>query len=85
MDLKKAKNQIINLGNPDEHKIIEYAKIIKKLTNSRSKIIFLKKQTDDPEKRKPNIEKAKKILNWQPKTKLEDGLKKTILFYKKLI
>lgn len=81
---KKAKNQIINLGNPDEHKIIEYAKIIKKLTNSKSKIIFLKKQIDDPEKRKPDIEKAKKILNWQPKTKLEDGLKKTILFYKKL-
>lgn len=82
---KKAKNQIINLGNPEEYKIIEYAKIIKKLTQSNSKIIFLEKQTDDPEKRKPDIKKALKILNWQPKTNLEEGLKKTINFYKNLI
>ncbi|MCX7956000.1 MAG: GDP-mannose 4,6-dehydratase [Patescibacteria group bacterium] len=82
---KKTKGEIINLGNPKEHKVLEYAKIIKKITNSKSNIIFLKKQIDDPEKRKPDITKAKKILNWNPKINLEEGLKLTIDYYKNLI
>ncbi|MCS6956775.1 MAG: GDP-mannose 4,6-dehydratase [Patescibacteria group bacterium] len=82
---KKAKGEIINLGNPDEHRVIDYAKIIKKIINSKSQIIFLEKQIDDPEKRKPDITKAKKILNWNPKINLKNGLEKTIEYYKNLI
>lgn len=80
---KKAKGEIINLGNPDEKKIIEIAQIIKKKIRSKSKIIFLPLPKDDPKKRKPEISKAKKILNWQPKIDLDEGLEYTINYFKK--
>ena len=65
----------INLGNPDEYKIIEIAKIIKKITNSKSKIIFKNKVIDDPFRRKPDISLAKKILEWKPKISIDQGLR----------
>lgn len=85
MFFNQAKNQVINLGNPQEKKVLEYAKLIKNLTRSKSPIIFEEKSEDDPEKRKPDITKAKKLLNWQPKINLKEGLKKTISYYQKLI
>lgn len=72
-----------NLGNPNEIKIIELAKIIKKLTKSKSKFIYKELPEDDPTKRMPDISKARKMLDWQPKIKLEDGLNKTIEWFKK--
>ncbi len=81
-----ARNQVFNLGNPDERAVVEYAKLVKKITGSKSKISFLKlKPPDDPERRKPDISKAQRILNWQPKITLEDGLKKTVDYYKKIL
>ena len=77
-------NEPINLGNPDEHTILEFAEIIKKLTKSQSKIIFKSLPLDDPHLRCPNITKAKKELRWQPKIKLEDGLGKTIEWFGKI-
>lgn len=74
----------INLGNPQEMKIIDFAYLIKKLTRSKSKIIFKPLPQDDPRQRKPDITKAKKLLNWQPKVGLEEGLKLTIEYFKKL-
>jgi len=83
---KNTNGQIINLGNPKEHKVLEYAKIIKRLTRSKSKIVFEEElPIDDPIKRKPEIKKAKKLLNWEPKTDLIKGLKKTINYFKKII
>jgi len=80
---KNTKGEVINLGNPEEHTVLEYATIIKKLTGSESKITFKKPlPQDDPKKRKPDIEKAKKIIDWQPKTPLEEGLKKTVNYFK---
>ena len=75
----------INLGNPDEFTVLELAKKVIKLTNSKSKIIFKPLPEDDPKQRKPNIEKAKKYLNWKPTIKLEEGLKKTIDYFSKKI
>lgn len=72
----------INLGNPEEITILELAKKIKKLTNSKSKIIFKKLPEDDPLRRCPDITKAKKLLNWEPKIILEEGLKETINWFK---
>ena len=72
----------INLGNPEEYTILEVAKKIIKLTNSNSKIIFLDALQDDPKLRKPNIDKAKQLLNWSPKISFEEGLKKTIAYFK---
>lgn len=74
----------INLGNPNEITILDLSKKIIELTNSKSKIVFNPLPSDDPRQRKPNIEKANKILNWQPQTKIDDGLIKTIQYFKNL-
>ena len=74
-----------NLGNPIEYKIIELAEMIIELTNSKSKIINKDLPTDDPVRRKPDISKAKKDINWEPNIDVTDGLKKTIDYFKKQI
>ena len=71
----------INLGNPTELKILDLAKKIIKLTNSKSKIINRDLPLDDPIRRKPDISEAKKILNWDPKVDIDDGLKETIEYF----
>jgi UDP-glucuronate decarboxylase len=71
----------VNLGNPHESTILEIAKAILSITKSRSKIIFKSLPPDDPERRCPDITLAKKILNWEPKVFLEDGLEKTIRYF----
>jgi len=75
-------NEPINLGNPEEFKILELAKMIKDLTSSKSKIIFKSLPEGDPKQRRPDISKAKRLLKWQPKINLEEGLKKTIEWFK---
>jgi dTDP-glucose 4,6-dehydratase len=72
----------VNLGNPQEMRIIDFAYLIKKLTNSKSKIVFKPLPQDDPKQRRPDITKAKKLLNWEPKVSLEKGLKLTIEYFK---
>ena len=72
----------INLGNPEEYTILEVAKKVIQLTNSKSKIIFLDALEDDPKLRKPNINKAKQLLKWAPKISFEEGLLKTIEYFK---
>lgn len=73
----------INLGNPVEFKIIELAQMIIKLTNSKSKIINKGLPIDDPIRRKPDISRAKKLLDWEPGINVIDGLKTTIDYFKK--
>ncbi|MDG2106587.1 MAG: SDR family oxidoreductase [Gammaproteobacteria bacterium] len=73
----------INLGNPVEFKIIELAQMIIKLTDSKSKIINKGLPIDDPVRRRPDISKAKKYLDWEPHVDVIDGLKETILYFKK--
>ena len=73
----------LNLGNPAEFTVIDLAKKIIALTNSKSKIKFLPLPEDDPKRRQPDISKAQKILNWQPKLPLDEGLKKTVEWFKK--
>ena len=74
-----------NSGNPIEYKIIELAEMIIKLTNSKSKIINKDLPTDDPVRRKPDISRAKKDINWEPNIDITDGLKKTIDYFEKQI
>jgi dTDP-glucose 4,6-dehydratase len=78
-------NQVgpINIGNPNEVTILEIAQTILKLMKSKSKIIYKPLPVDDPKVRRPNITKAKTLLGWTPKISLEDGLRRTIAFYKK--
>ena len=74
----------VNLGNPVEKTILELAKIIIDLTGSGSKLVFKDLPLDDPKQRQPNISLAKKELDWQPITPLEEGLKKTIDYFDSL-
>ncbi len=75
----------VNLGNPSEFTILELAEKILDLTNSKSKIIFHPLPSDDPTQRKPDISMAKENLKWEPKVKLEDGLKMTISYFEELL
>lgn len=75
----------VNLGNPNEVKIIDFAKLIIELTQSKSQIIFKTLPSDDPVQREPDISLAKKELNWQPKTNIRDGLLKTIDYFKSIV
>jgi len=74
----------INMGNPNEFSIRELAERVIALTGSRSKIIFQPLPSDDPRQRKPDIDLAKAKLNWEPKIQLEEGLIKTIAYFKNL-
>lgn len=76
--LNSDTNDPVNIGNPDEISILELARIIIKLTDSKSKVVFKDLPQDDPKVRRPDISRAKKILHWSPKVKLEKGLSKTI-------
>ena len=75
-------NDPINLGNPDEHTISEFASIIKGISNSGSEIVFKKLPIDDPHVRCPDINKANKELGWEPTVSLEKGLKETISWFR---
>jgi dTDP-glucose 4,6-dehydratase len=74
----------VNLGNPDEKTMIEFAGIILKLTGSSSPIEFRPLPQDDPKRRKPDIEKARQILGWEPRVSLEEGLRKSIEYFSSL-
>ena len=71
-----------NLGNPKEFTILETAKLIKKLTKSKSDFIFMELPKDDPTKRQPDISQARTFLSWEPKIEFEEGLEKTIAWFK---
>jgi dTDP-glucose 4,6-dehydratase len=68
----------VNLGNPDEMTVLEFAQRIQELTGSRSPIVFRPLPEDDPQRRRPDIAKARRVLGWEPRVSLEDGLKTTI-------
>ncbi len=75
----------INLGNPAEFSILELAETVIRLTGSKSKIIYKPLPPDDPKQRCPDITLAKKVLSWQPCTPLEEGLERTIEYFRKLL
>jgi dTDP-glucose 4,6-dehydratase len=73
----------VNLGNPQEMTILELAEKIIKLTGSRSKVVFKKAPQDEPQRRRPEITRAKELLGWEPKTSIDQGLIPTIEWFKK--
>jgi len=72
----------VNLGNPREMTVLDFAKKIIELTGSSSKIVFNPLPQDDPQVRQPDISKARELLGWEPEIALEEGLKKTIQYFK---
>ncbi len=74
--------EVFNLGNPEEYTILELAQLIIELSGSSSKIVFKERPEDDPDRRRPDITKAKEILGWEPKVSVREGLKRTIEWFR---
>ena len=85
MNSEKGFTGPVNIGNPGEFTILQLAEKILKLSGSKSKIIHKPLPSDDPKQRQPNIELVKTKLGWEPRVSLEDGLERTIDFFKRLI
>jgi dTDP-glucose 4,6-dehydratase len=77
-------NDPVNIGNPDEFTVLDFARQVLELTGSKSEIVFRPLPQDDPKTRQPDISLARHALDWQPTVKLEEGLRKTIAWYRQL-
>ena len=75
----------VNLGNPDEYTVKDFASYIKEITGSSSEISFLPATQDDPTQRKPDITTAKRELGWEPKVTVKEGLEKTIAYFSRVL
>ena len=75
----------VNIGNPEEISILDFANEILEITNSQSEIVFNELPSDDPKVRQPDITKAKRVLNWEPQTSRKEGLIKTMQYFKEQI
>jgi UDP-glucuronate decarboxylase len=75
----------VNLGNPEEYSVKDFAQYIQTMTESNSKIVYLDKSQDDPTQRRPDISTAKLQLGWEPKVTVEQGLKKTIEYFQRVL
>ncbi|MGH2504361.1 MAG: SDR family NAD-dependent epimerase/dehydratase, partial [Ktedonobacterales bacterium] len=74
--------EVYNLGNPEEHSITEWAQRIIALCDSPSELVFEPKREDDPERRRPNIDKARAQLGWEPRVSPDEGLTRTIAWFR---
>jgi len=75
----------VNIGNPGEFTMLELAEMVIKLTTSRSKLVYRSLPSDDPKQRQPDIGLARQALGWEPKVSLEDGLKETIGYFRRVL
>jgi UDP-glucuronate decarboxylase len=85
MNSEKGFTGPVNTGNPGEFTMLQLAETILKISGSKSKLVFEPLPADDPKQRQPNIELAKAKLGWEPKVNLEDGLKETIAYFRKVL
>ena len=82
---ENTRGEIVNIGSQEEHTVLEYANLVKKLTNSSSEIVLSEKlPLDDPLRRRADITKAKELLNWEPKVSLEEGLQRIIEYFRNI-
>jgi len=75
----------VNLGNPQELTILEFAERIRRLTGSAAPIVYQPLPEDDPKQRQPDIGKARRLLGWEPRVSLEDGLRETVGFFRSVL
>jgi nucleoside-diphosphate-sugar epimerase len=74
--------EIFNLGNPEEHTVLEWAELIIQLCESRSELVYEAKRQDDPERRRPGIAKTQRMLGWSPRIRPAEGLRRTIEWFR---
>ena len=79
---RSAERHPVNLGNPAEMQVVDFAKYVRRLTGSAAPIVFDPLPEDDPKRRRPDISKAKRLLGWKPTTPLEDGIRQTIAYFR---
>ncbi len=84
MEKESTKGEVVNIGNPEEYTMIDLANKVKTMMKSSSDIVHTDLPPDDPMQRKPDIAKAKKLLGWEPRVTVDQGLKQTIAYYKAL-
>jgi nucleoside-diphosphate-sugar epimerase len=77
MESPRAAGEVVNLGNPNEHTVLQIAELTLEMTGSDSEIAYLPLPVDDPSKRKPEIARARCLLGWRPVVALHDGLRMT--------
>jgi dTDP-glucose 4,6-dehydratase/UDP-glucuronate decarboxylase len=77
-----TKGEVFNIGNPDERTILNFADMVKEVVNSEVEIQFYPGRVDDPNRRCPDITKARSVLGWEPKVSLEDGIHKTAEYFR---
>jgi dTDP-glucose 4,6-dehydratase len=82
--LLSSESSPVNIGNPAELSVLDFARVIQDLTGTSSEIAFRALPVDDPRVRQPDIAKAKQLLGWEPKVRLEDGLRRTIEYFRQL-
>lgn len=82
MDKDNLRGEVVNLGNPEEHTILDFTKIILDLTGSTAGVVYESLPEDDPQRRQPDISKAKELLGWEPEISLTTGLERTIEFFR---
>jgi nucleoside-diphosphate-sugar epimerase len=83
MESNATSGMVVNLGNPEEHTILEFAEMIRELTGSNSEFVFTEPAVgDDPQRRRPEIERARSILGWEPQVSLRDGIARTIEYFR---
>jgi len=85
LQLEKNPDTPINLGNPNEFTMLELAKVVIEITNSKSELVFNPLPLDDPKQRCPDITLAKSILKWEPTVQLNEGIEKTAAYFKQIL
>ncbi len=86
MESEETRGEVLNLGNPQEHSVREYAEMVRDLVGSTSPLVFTEPAVgDDPRRRRPNIEKAKSLIGWEPRVSLKDGLLRTIGYLREVL
>ncbi len=75
--------EVFNLGNPEELKVLDLARLVLEVSGSTSQIVFRERPPDDPDRRRPDISKAKKILGWEPKTGVREGIQRTVEWFRR--
>ena len=83
--MRSTEREPVNLGNPNEMTMLEFAERIQRLTGTKSKLVFRDLPSDDPKRRRPDIAKAKRVLGWEPKVDLEEGLKHTVAYFQSVL
>jgi dTDP-glucose 4,6-dehydratase len=80
-----SENDPVNIGNPHEMSIEDMAKLIIRMTGSKSRLVFKELPADDPKVRQPDITRARTLLGWEPKVGLDEGLTKTLDYFRKKV